>query len=210
MTYFAHTATLPVGRPDPNDGHWQPLKHHLRNVGDLAKRFGEPLRLGAEAELAGLLHDLGKYRDEFQSYLRGERASSVETRHAIYGAAWALEPHQQLGTFLAIAGHHAGLHDLTDAKDAAVKALAALPELTRRIESELGPLPIPPGIPPHVADSLSADVYTRLLFSCVVDADRLDTAFWPTGLLWMVIRYTTYDLAVFGITFPSRVRGPGR
>jgi CRISPR-associated endonuclease/helicase Cas3 len=103
MTYYAHTAILPDGSPDLDERNWQPLKDHLRNVGNLGRRFGEPLRIGAEAELAGLLHDLGKYRDEFQSYLRGERSRSVETQHAVYGAAWALEPHQQLATFLAIA-----------------------------------------------------------------------------------------------------------
>ncbi|SRR6266581_2391323 len=171
MKFYAHTATPPDGKPDPDQGHWQLLSTHLRNVAQLAKQFAAPLRLSAEAELAGLLHDLGKYRDEFQAYLRGERASSVETQHAIYGAAWALEPHQQLGTVLAVAGHHAGLHDLTDAQAAATKpyVLNALPELARRIESELGKLPVPPGVPPHVeiaqSQELSTELYTRLLFA---------------------------------------------
>lgn len=177
MTYYAHTS---------DDGsEWQPLSQHLRNVADLAKRFAAPLGLSAEAELAGLLHDMGKYRDEFQSYLRGERGTSVETQHAIYGAAWALEPHQQLGTVLGVAGHHAGIHNIADAQAAASKPVVvqALPELVARLESELGPLPSPPGIPPFVESSaepaFAAEFYVRMLFSCLVDADRLDTAFWP-------------------------------
>lgn len=180
MIYYAHTADGPDGKPAEVE-HWQLLKDHLRNVASLARRFAEPLGLAKEAELAGLLHDLGKYRDEFQSYLRGERASSVETQHAIYGAAWALAPHQQLGSVFAVAGHHAGLHDLSDAQAAAFKStiLKVLPELVRRIESELGGLPVPPGIPPHVTSDLSAEFYTRLLFSCLIDADRFDSAFWP-------------------------------
>jgi CRISPR-associated endonuclease/helicase Cas3 len=182
MTYYAHTAKDADGNELPeNSGRWQPLKTHLRNVASLARKFACPLQLEAEAEMAGMLHDFGKYRDEFQSYLRGERGSSVETQHSIYGAAWALEPHQQLGTVVAVAGHHAGLHDLTDVQSAASKphVLTALPELERRVESELGELPVPPGIPAHVATDLSAEFYTRLLFSCLVDADRLDTAGWP-------------------------------
>ena len=184
MSYYAHTADGLDGKPAGAE-HWQLLKDHLRNVASLARHFAEPLGLAEEAELAGLLHDLGKYREEFQSYLRGERASSVETQHAIYGAAWALAPHHQLGAVFAVAGHHAGLHDLSDAQAAATKPtiLTALPELVRRIESALGKLPVPPGVPPHVAAShtpeFSAEFYTRLLFSCLVDADRLDTAFWP-------------------------------
>lgn len=181
MNYYAHTAEGPDGKRDPNLEHWQLLKDHLRNTADLAARFAAPLGLEKEAVLAGLLHDLGKYRDEFQAYLRGERSGSVETQHAIYGAAWAQEPHQQLGTTLAVAGHHAGLHDLTDAQSAATKTpiATALPELVRRIQSELGILPVPPGVPSHVSTELSAEFYIRLLLSCLVDADRLETACWP-------------------------------
>jgi HD superfamily phosphohydrolase YqeK len=39
-------------------GRWQPLAEHLRNVAALARDFATPLGLAAEAELAGLLHDL--------------------------------------------------------------------------------------------------------------------------------------------------------
>src|SRR5205814_8116509 len=68
--YFAHTATLPDGKPDPDQGSWQLLSKHLTNVAQLAKQFATPLGLGNEAELAGLLHDLGKYADRFQARLR--------------------------------------------------------------------------------------------------------------------------------------------
>ncbi len=37
--YFAHTATLPDGKPDPDQGHWQLLSTHLRNVAHLAKEY---------------------------------------------------------------------------------------------------------------------------------------------------------------------------
>ena len=64
----------------------QPLHIHLENVSELAGRFAKSIDLFGEAVLAGSLHDLGKYRHEFQYYLRGERASSAETQHAAYGA----------------------------------------------------------------------------------------------------------------------------
>lgn len=182
MAYFAHTACADDGKPAGIE-HWQLLSDHLLKVARLARHFAEPLGLADEAELAGLLHDLGKYRAEFQSYLRGERIGGVETQHAIYGAAWALVSREQLGSMLAVAGHHAGLHDLSDAKAAAAKAavLAALPDLVKLIEAELGPLPASPGIPSHVKSVLSVEFYARLLFSCLIDADRLDTAFWPSS-----------------------------
>ena len=57
----------------------------------------------------------------------------------------------------------------------------AVPELIKRFEAELGPLPLPPPPPPWVKDEFSAEFYTRLVFSCLVDADRLDTAHWPAN-----------------------------
>ena len=60
--YYAHTAT--ESHPRSADGRgaggegWQPLADHLRNVSDLAEKFAAPFKLGAEAKLAGLLHDL--------------------------------------------------------------------------------------------------------------------------------------------------------
>lgn len=185
MDYYAHTAQGPDARPDKDRSRWQLLRDHLVNVARIARRFADPLGLADEAELAGLLHDLGKYRDEFQAYLRGERGSSVETQHAIYGAAWALEPHQQLGTMLSVAGHHAGIHDMADAQAAAAKPIVsqAIAELVARLESEVGLLPRPPGVPAFVQSAsepiYAVEFYVRMLFSCLVDADRLDTACWP-------------------------------
>jgi len=73
MPYYAHTAEDADGTrlPEPS-GKWQPLAEHLRNVSELAARFAAPMgpEAAAEARLAGLLHDLGKYSARFQSRLR--------------------------------------------------------------------------------------------------------------------------------------------
>ena len=96
----------------------QPLSSHLTNVSRLANAFAELVRRSdvafvAAAKLAGLLHDLGKYRVAFQVYLnagdRGRR--SAETDHAVYGAAAAEVDWSELAIAFAVAGHHAGLHD---------------------------------------------------------------------------------------------------
>ncbi len=185
MNYYAHTAKDDQDKPLPeSSGKWQPLADHLRNVASLAKQFAAPLGLAEEAELAGLLHDLGKYRDEFQAYLRGERGSSVETQHAVFGAAWAAEDGRSLlASALAVAGHHAGLHDCGELQSMFAKPVLrmkqTLPDLIARFEAELSPLPVPPSPPPWVKDELSTEIYARLIFSCLVDADRLDTACWP-------------------------------
>ena len=196
MPYYAHTAEDADGTrlPEPS-GKWQPLAEHLRNVSELAARFAAPMgpEAAAEARLAGLLHDLGKYRDEFQAYLRGERSSSAETQHAIFGAAWAADetrPHLFAST-LAVAGHHAGLHNQCDIEGMCAKRGLRIPEtipaLIAQLVSELGPLPPCPALPtwilsaPAAAQAHSAEFYARLIFSCIVDADRLDTAHWPAS-----------------------------
>ena len=168
---------------------WQPLSQHLLAVASLARNFADALGLRDdtvenEAFLAGLLHDLGKYRPAFQKRLHGGPA----TLHAIYGAAYAFES-GQVGTTFAIAGHHAGLHDLANLQDAICMAKNELDpvSLVVLLEKELSAtLPNFPGAPAHIdcldndetAAALSTEFYTRILFSCIVDADRLDSAFW--------------------------------
>jgi CRISPR-associated endonuclease/helicase Cas3 len=189
MTYYAHTAEDSQGKRLPEScGVWQPLSAHLRNVAELAAKFAAPMGPAAESEahLTGIMHDLGKYRNEFQAYLRGERSSSVDTQHAIFGAAWAAEESRQVPfSALAIAGHHAGLHNQCDIEAMCSKRALRIPEsvpaLIALLESELGPLPPSPKMPAWVHDEHSAEFYARLIFSCIVDADRLDTAHWPAS-----------------------------
>src|SRR5437867_9180826 len=104
--YFAHTATLPDGKPDPDQDHWQLLSTHLSNVAQRAKQFAAPLGLSAEAELAGLLHDLGKYQSDFQTYLIH---GTPRTPHAAIGAGTVTARSPRIANV--IASHHAGLHD---------------------------------------------------------------------------------------------------
>jgi CRISPR-associated endonuclease/helicase Cas3 len=191
MKYYAHTAEDENGKRLP-ECDWQPLKNHLRNVAKLAEGFGRPLGIGAEAEIAGLLHDLGKYRTEFQRYLRGQCQSSIETQHAVFGAAWAFDcanrEDKLAATAFAVAGHHAGLHDVGDLQrlvgNSTLNPLGTSRELVQLLMYEIGPLPLIPEPAAWVRNNLteinafSADLYFRLLFSCLVDADRLDTAYW--------------------------------
>ncbi|MBI4660128.1 MAG: CRISPR-associated endonuclease Cas3'' [Verrucomicrobia bacterium] len=111
MKFYAHT--------DDDGGKWQPHATHLQNVAELAGRFGASCGLDDAAKSAGLLHDLGKYRKEFQEYLCHSRDAGTETHHAIYGAALAFRQAEQdhphlLPAAFAVAGHHAGLPDVTD------------------------------------------------------------------------------------------------
>lgn len=164
---------------------WEPLSHHLAAVGARAAAFAAPFGWREAARLAGHLHDIGKLSREFQAYIRGECASGGD--HSSAGARVALDSYPDLlGKILAaiIAAHHAGLADGTD--------------LVRRMEAFKGSVPagweahsgpLPPGVAlkpehPFVQDSgnkdfkiqgFSVSFLFRMLFSCLVDADFLET-----------------------------------
>lgn len=144
-----------------------------------------------------MLHDLGKYRDEFQEYLRHEREGSVETHHAIYGAALAFQQ-GWLGPAFAIAGHHAGLHDHNQLQalieDSKYRATERLPVLVKRFEQELGTVAKKLTEPSFVDNEHRADFYIRMLFSTLVDADFLDTEAHYTGALRRSIDFRPGEL----------------
>lgn len=170
---YAHSANA--------NGDWHPLAQHLSGVARKAAELAEkcsPALIEA-AYWAGLLHDLGKYRDEFQQYLRAERDGSSETHHAVYGAALAYR-REWLGPAFAVAGHHAGLHDVhelqTLVEGATYRTEERVPVLIERFEQELERIPDQIGEPPFAADNEhSAEFYIRMLFSILADADFLDT-----------------------------------
>ena len=173
--YFAHSGN--------GSGSWHRLAEHLAGVAKLGSRFAEQScsDLKDPAFWAGLLHDIGKYRDEFQEYLRNEREGSVETHHAIYGAALAFQ-RGWLGPAFAIAGHHAGLHDISElqtlVEGATYRTNERTPALVERFERELGEIPKQIDEPSFVetaANEHRAEFYIRMLFSALVDADFLDT-----------------------------------
>lgn len=179
--YYAHTAETPTGKQLGQE-HWQLLSEHLQNVANKAQEFGEPLGLATHARLTGILHDLGKYRDFFQEYLAGKRPRSTETHHAVYGAALAFEK-KWLGPAFAIAGHHAGLHNLSDLQNLVSSepydAMNRLAPLIRQFEAELEKIPDKLNEPEF--DDLAHEFYVRMLFSCLIDADFLNTERFRTG-----------------------------
>ncbi|WP_336824615.1 CRISPR-associated helicase Cas3' [Sporosarcina sp. USHLN248] len=61
MEYIAHIRE--------SDGEVQTVETHLREVQELAERFGEKIGAKHLAGLAGLLHDMGKLTEQFRNYI---------------------------------------------------------------------------------------------------------------------------------------------
>ncbi len=170
--YLAHSAN--------EAGKVQLLRDHLENVAKEAGKFAEAFGGTEEAHAAGLLHDAGKFRAEWQSYLRNERGRGLDTHHAAYGAALAFR--RTWPCSFAIAGHHAGLHDVHQLQELVddegpYEMADRLPVLERLFRQAVGDIPEHVRMPEFLAKEspLILEFYIRMLFSCLVDADYLDT-----------------------------------
>jgi CRISPR-associated endonuclease/helicase Cas3 len=189
-------------KKNPDDSWAEPhlLKDHLVSTAKLASRFAEEFNNSDWAELISLLHDLGKYHPDWQKYIRKETGYFDEDahieghagrpNHSAAGAIFLFEKfnNSPMAKVLAyaIAGHHTGLPDY-------------IPQLTQRIFNENGKLitedldkiksieetkqflekPTPKSNPPFFnnnnVDNEQIHLWIRMLFSCLVDADFLDT-----------------------------------
>ena len=174
MTYLAHIA---------GDGRKQTAAEHLNGTAERCALFAPPFGAEELGRLAGLSHDLGKYSMEFQRRL--DNGPKVD--HATAGAFACWRMGQPLAAFAA-AGHHGGLPDggtQGDSPDAGTflgrmkrAERGGLPDCSPWTEEIALPSPAPP---PCGTEPLSQIFFTRMLFSCLTDADFLDTEAFMDG-----------------------------
>lgn len=174
--YFAHS------NDGPPEG-WQPLRRHLNEVSRKAAEFAADFGARDWGAVAGLFHDLGKYSEAFQRYLRGGDEACAESlprkvNHSTAGAQYAVErwPVVGLAIAYAIAGHHAGLPDAHAEGSCLDRRLKKdRIEPWRHGLAELPELPPLPQTLPLPRDPFAVAFFVRMLFSCLTDADFLDT-----------------------------------
>ena len=172
------------------------LVAHLETVAQLAAEFSNGFDAADPvlrwAYLAGLWHDMGKYRPGFQRYVRladnpdshiEGKVGGREKTHSAAGALWAMQqlpkPYGHVLAYL-IAGHHAGLDDWDGGLKERLQSEDSLVELKEALDTN------PPAnvlsVDGFVPDGKSIPggatgfaLWVRMLFSCLVDADFLDT-----------------------------------
>lgn len=183
-TYFAHSGN----QPDYSD--WQLLQDHLMSVGNFSEANARVFEAGDLAKYAGLLHDLGKYCPDFFARLNG---STKRVDHATAGAQVAAERWGVLGKMLAycIAGHHAGLANGIDEgqqrSTLEQRLKKDIPELDHVWLKEIA-LPAQLAMPKIKLNpnaflcGFQMAFFIRMIFSCLVDADRVDTQNYYTKL----------------------------
>ena len=180
----------------------QPLLDHLHGVAEMAQSYAERItdyrEIGEIGYLLGLLHDLGKYQAGFQRYIRQQSGldptlNGWRTPHSPAGARYAYNLKQMGGNqqllkilSLCIGAHHRGLYDDSEWRGQVVeprdteRAVADLVQGLQPEASQLEELLHKASLDKvaTVWNELDEDDYqllVRMLFSCLVDADFLDT-----------------------------------
>lgn len=161
-----------------DEGFWrfQSNKEHLEGVSLLASYFASDIGYSDFGRVLGLLHDKGKEQKSFQQNIRKKSGYKPhikvegDSSHAYVGALIAKQIYPNFAPLLAypIMGHHAGLYDYMDYNEV----------LKKTIPSDVAEtlLDIKLLIPKNVEmKKYDYNHVIRVLFSCLVDADFLDT-----------------------------------
>ena len=164
-----------------NELRTQSLDSHSQGVGLIASRFAADFGCGSISLIMGLLHDKGKEQVEWQNYIQGVTGYNNEfsqvkcaPHHAYVGACIACKQYPQIAHFIAqpIAGHHRGLYDYCDFVEVIKEGIP--------YDVEIGE--VMPFTFPRFSKLEKYDYHqiVRMLFSCLVDADSLDTELFMT------------------------------
>lgn len=164
--YFAHIR---------KDGKAQTVEEHLHGTSEkcalFASAFGEEKR----GKMLGYAHDIGKCSEEFQKRLKG----GAKVDHATAGALECARIREDLAA-CCVVGHHGGLPDYGNPSVDYPGAPSCVGRLKKGLNGGIptchwtGSLP-EPGQQPALQDRFTQSLWTRMLYSCLVDADYLDT-----------------------------------
>ena len=174
----------------------QTLIDHLTKVSYLAALFGSKIGVEQNSKAAGAKHDVGKNLQSWQSYLQ---SGGEKVIHSLYGAKHAYNDlvdmfppaAEILGNI--IAAHHGSLYDnlACDGKTPLLDKLSRVQDIPRptdsieidiqKIQSEIENLVV------CMADEdklFGISMLTKYIYSCLIDADRLDAYYSEMGLVY--------------------------
>ncbi len=160
-----------------DDGQWiiQTNDEHQRGVAELAGKFAADFGMAAWGEVVGLLHDKGKEKRAFQEHImrnsgyRPEVVVNGNKDHAVVGALIAKQLFPQFHLLMdnVLMGHHRGLYDEEECQQ-------KLRETEMPTEIDVQPINIQLPLP-RLGGKEDVHHLVRMLYSCLVDADFLDT-----------------------------------
>lgn len=161
-----------------DNGEIQTVKEHLVGTAELCSRFADSFGAGDLGKLCGMAHDIGKYSDGFQRRIK-EDGPKVD--HASAGAIECWKLRQPIAS-MCIMGHHGGIMN-RGTKDDSPLENTFQGRLNRYKTNQKydysawqNECILPTATTTYPTTLLPFSFSTRMLFSCLVDADFLDTA----------------------------------
>lgn len=164
---------LPDGKQIQNN------EEHCLGVAAFAKKFADEFGFGEWGLVMGLLHDKGKEKQAFQDYIRRTSGYDLtapmlngrDKNHAYVGALIAKKIYGTLADIITneIAGHHTGLYDYDELE----KIMTS--DIPDDVDCNVEQYDLPLSVLKTYTDVSAINHLWRMLFSCLVDADWLDT-----------------------------------
>lgn len=153
----------------------QSNEDHSKGVADLASQFANEFDMAEWGRVLGLLHDKGKEQKSFQQHIKKssgyDPSTKVEgnTSHAYVGGLIAKQLYPKEASLLVnpLMGHHRGLYDYLDLENELLKKIPA------DVNMEIAKIPL--SLPNIKYQPKDFHHLLRMLYSCLVDADFLDT-----------------------------------
>lgn len=164
-----------IAHSENSNGEEQSMKQHHDGVAEIMKSFAFADEFEDIFSYCGLLHDIGKYSKEFQNYIR---SGGKKESHAKWGAYMA-KMDKRINVAFPIIGHHAGLPN----RDAMFETLGQCAKEENKWQDILYALKDDGMVIPScdnskfdkIGDIFQKELFLRLLYSALVDADSLDT-----------------------------------
>lgn len=164
------------------DGREQTVADHLEGTARRSAAFASAFGCEHFGRLVGLAHDIGKNSPAFQRRLKG----GPKVDHATAGAVECAKIGASMSACCVI-GHHGGLPDFGNPRTDLAGDATCCGRLKKYLAHPpsdctwAGRLPAVPPEPGFQNDSYRLSMWTRMLYSCLVDADYLDTEAFMSG-----------------------------
>ena len=166
---------LYIAHSENSYGELQTMKQHSEGVARMMKSFALSGEYVDVYTYCGLLHDVGKYSKGFQKYIR---AKGEKEPHAKWGAYMA-KMEKSINVAFPVFGHHAGLPN----RDAMFETLHQCEKEENKWHDVLHSIKDDGIHIPHcdntsfnrIKENTTKELFVRLLYSSLVDADSLDT-----------------------------------
>lgn len=164
-----------IAHSENGKGELQSMKQHCKGVANMMKSFALSDKFVDMYIYCGIIHDIGKYSDGFQKYIR---IGGKKEPHAKWGAYVSINE-KLVNIAFPVLGHHAGLPNrdaMFEILDSCKNEESKWYSIQHSIEDDSVLIPSCDNASfNEIESNTTKELFVRLLYSSLVDADSLDT-----------------------------------